>query len=108
MWEQFSARTLKCYFMRHGPHKNQYLLKKSSRSTSALPATKDDDGFIMPSQKNTPGRSRATRTQSEVNMGRTRPPQGSGSIFAMDEEAGEMFSSSYLSDMKLGICAVDK
>ena len=83
-------------------------LKKSSRSTSALPATKDDDGFIMPSQKNTPGRSRATRTQSEVNMGRTRPPQGSGSIFAMDEEAGEMFSSSYLSDMKLGICAVDK
>jgi len=86
-------------------------LKKSSRSTSALPPAtankKDDDGFIMPSQKNTPGRSRATRTQSEVNMGRTRPPQGSGSIFAMHEEDGEMFSSSYLSDMKLGICAVD-
>ena len=71
---------------------------------------KDDEGFIMPSQKApvTPGRSRATRTQSEVNMGRTRPPQGSGSIFAMHEEDGEMFSSSYLSDMKLGVCAVDK
>ena len=60
----------------------------------------------MPSQKNTPGRTRASRTQSEVTMAR-RPPQGSGSLFAMNEEDGEMFSSSYLSDMKDGICSIE-
>ena len=81
-------------------------LQKAS-STSALKSEeKREDVFKMPSMKNTPGRTRATRTQSEVAMAR-RPPQGSGSIFLMDEEAGEMFSSSYLSDLKDGVCSVD-
>ena len=58
------------------------------------------------STKNTPGRTRSSRTQSEVTMPR-RPPQGSGAIFRMDDEAGEMFSNSYLSDLKDGVCLVD-
>lgn len=84
------------------------LQKSNSKSTSSLPKPKDNDGFKMPStlKNHTPGRTRATRTQSEVTMAR-RPPQGSGAIFAMDEEAGEMFSSSYLSDMKAGRCSID-
>ena len=81
-------------------------LQKSSKSASSLPPAKDNDGFLMPSQKQTPGRTRATRTQSEIGLGR-RPPQGSGAIFAMDEEAGEMFSNSYLTDLEQGVCKVD-
>ena len=82
----------------------------SSKSTSILPtpkSKKDSEGFAMPSlTKHTPGRTRATRTQSEITMPR-RPPQGSGAIFKMDEEDGEMFSSSYLTDLKDGVCKVD-
>ena len=81
----------------------------SSKSTSNLPtplSKKDSEGFAMPSTKHTPGRTRATRTQSEITMPR-RPPQGSGAIFKMDEEDGEMFSSSYLTDLKDGVCKVD-
>ena len=88
-------------------------LQKGSKSTSSLPRPKvvvpepENEGFKMPSMvKNTPGRTRASRTQSEVSMPR-RPPQGSGAIFMMDEEAGEMFSSSYLSDLKAGRCSID-
>ena len=87
----------------------------SSKSTSSLPPVKprkspklsesSNTGFKMPAAMNTPGRTRATRTQSEVTMAR-RPPQGSGSIFMMDEEAGEMFSNSYLSDLKAGRCTI--
>ena len=33
-----------------------------------------------------------------------RPPTGVGSLFTVDDEAGEMFSNSYLSDMKSGKC----
>ena len=89
-------------------NKLRELQKSSSKSTSTLPlkTKKDSEGFTMPSTKHTPGRTRATRTQSEVTMPR-RPPQGSGSIFKMDEEDGEMFSNSYLSDLKSGVCQVD-
>ena len=88
----------------------------SSKSTSALPMIMVDnkvskkgghhvnDGFKMPTAKNTPGRTRASRTQSEVTMAR-RPPQGSGSLFTMNDEEGEMFSNSYLSDLKAGRCS---
>ena len=88
----------------------------SSKSTSALPMTTDEknvpkkgddvnDGFKMPNAKNTPGRTRASRTQSEVAMAR-RPPQGYGSLFMTNDEEGEMFSNSYLSDLKAGRCAL--
>lgn len=55
---------------------------------------------------NTPGRCKPGRTQSEVAMGR-RPPAGYGSMVLMDDEAGEMFSSSYLSDAKSGRCELN-
>ncbi|TRY74701.1 hypothetical protein TCAL_06405 [Tigriopus californicus] len=55
---------------------------------------------------NTPGRCKPGRTQSEVAMGR-RPPAGYGSMVLMDDEAGEMFSSSYLMDAKSGRCELN-
>ena len=58
---------------------------------------------ILPSTQNTPGRAKAGRTQSEAALAR-KPPIGSGTMFMVDDEAGEMFSSSYLSDMKKGKC----
>ena len=86
------------------------LQKQNSKSASNLSLKsnkKDSEGFTMPmSTKHTPGRTRASRTQSEVTMPR-RPPQGSGAIFKMDEEDGEMFSSSYLTDLKAGVCTVN-
>ena len=80
--------------------------KSASNLTLKSSSKKDSEGFTMPSTKHTPGRTRASRTQSEVTMPR-RPPQGSGAIFKMDEEDGEMFSSSYLTDLKAGVCAVN-
>merc|ERR1712130_576511 len=41
-----------------------------------------------------------------MGSGRTRPPLGSGSLFHADEEVGEGFSSSYLSDLKEGNCSL--
>ena len=35
-----------------------------------------------------------------------KPPSGSGSLFSCDEEAGELFSSSYLTDLKEGNCNI--
>ncbi len=92
-------------------------LQRPSKSTSSLPSrnrhedkqpSANESGlFKMPSSvKNTPGRTRASRTQSEVSMAR-RPPQGSGACFKMDEEAGEIFSSSYLTDLQAGRCDLD-
>merc|ERR1719319_1725192 len=46
------------------------------------------------------------RTVSDSRMGRARPPLGSGSLFTQDEEVGEVFSSSYLSDLKEGHCSL--
>ncbi len=37
-----------------------------------------------------------------------RPPLGSGALFSVDDEQGEMFSNSYLSDMKSGRCGLDE
>ena len=36
-----------------------------------------------------------------------RPPLGSGSFFQADDEDGEMFSNSYLTDLKDGRCNAD-
>ena len=36
-----------------------------------------------------------------------RPPIGAGSLFLADDEAGEMFSNSYLSDLKSGLSTSD-
>ncbi len=82
------------------------LQKSKNKSTGNL-----DDGvaFKMPSavaSKHTPGRTRASRTQSEVAMAR-RPPVGAGSLFQTDDEAGEMFTNSFLSDLKEGRCSLE-
>jgi hypothetical protein len=49
------------------------------------------------------GRSKVGRTQSEASIPR-RPPSGVGSLFSTDDEAGEMFSSVFLNDLKEGRC----
>ena len=70
-------------------------------------STADEDVFKMPCvSKHTPGRAKAGRTQSEASMPR-RPPLGSGAFFETNDEAGEEFSSSYLTDLKDGRCNVD-
>ncbi|QQP38783.1 Viral Atype inclusion protein_ putativelike, partial [Caligus rogercresseyi] len=53
----------------------------------------------------TPGRTRNGRTQSESHF--RRPPNGVGALFNVDDEEGEMFSNSYLSDVKEGRCMVN-
>ena len=81
--------------------------RASRQSTSNLP-DELDNVFKLPSTSNTPGRAKTGRTVSETRMGgrRSRPPHGSGSLFSCEEEAGELFSSSYLTDLKDGRCDV--
>ena len=55
-------------------------------------------------KSHTPGRSKASRTVNKSKV-RARPPRGSGSLFHQDE-VGEVFSSSYLTDLKDGNCSV--
>ena len=59
--------------------------------------------------KNTPGRSKPGRTQSDIQIKAParRPPMGTGNLFTMDDEQGEMFSNSYLSELKSGKCSMD-
>ena len=59
--------------------------------------------------KNTPGRSKPGRTQSDIQIKAPsrRPPLGTGNLFTMDDEQGEMFSNSYLSELKSGKCSMD-
>ena len=79
------------------------------QSTSNLP-DEQDSVFKLPTSAHTPGRAKTGRTVSETRMGgrRTRPPPNiSGSLFNCEEEAGEMFSNSYLTDLKEGICDVN-
>ena len=83
---------------------------RSSKSNGETYKDVTKDVFKMPSERrpisaaqNTPGRAKAGRTQSEATLAR-RPPTGSGPMFLMDDEAGEMFSNSYLLDMKDGKC----
>ncbi|CAB4062353.1 unnamed protein product [Lepeophtheirus salmonis] len=64
--------------------------------------------FKIPSAGDTPGRTRNGRTQSESNFNTRRPPNGVGALFNVDDEEGEMFSNSYLSDVKEGICTVNQ
>ena len=67
----------------------------------------DDSVFKIPGP-NTPGRARAGRTVSDSRMNTSfRPPAGSGSLFNCDEEDGEVFSNSYLADVKDGRCELD-
>jgi len=77
--------------------------RQSRQSTSTL----DDSVFKLPGP-NTPGRAKSGRTVSDSRMAASRygyrPPAGSGSLFNCDEEAGEMFSNSYLTDLKEGLC----
>ena len=79
------------------------------QSTSNL-ADEKDNVFKLPTSTNTPGRAKTGRTVSETRMGgrRTRPPPNiSGSLFNCEEEAGEMFSNSYLTDLTEGRCDVN-
>ena len=93
---------------------------KRSRESLAVPGrvtrqtssrdSEDSGVFKLPgsqSSQGTPGRTRTSRTVSETRVGRTRPPIGSGSLFHADEEVGEVFSSSYLTDLKDGNCLLD-
>merc|ERR1719318_2040119 len=78
------------------------------QSRASVSGTLDDSVFKLPGP-NTPGRAKQGRTVSDSRMAaiaasRYKPPSGSGSLFHCDEEAGEMFSSSYLTDLKEGLC----
>ena len=81
--------------------------RATRQSTSNLP-DELDSVFKLPTASHTPGRSKTGRTVSETRMGgrRTRPPTGAGSLFSCDEEDGEMFSNSYLTDLKDGRCDI--
>ena len=51
--------------------------------------------------------SNITAKYSPMTQAGMRPPAGSGTFFSCDEEAGEMFSNSYLADLKSGECDVE-
>merc|ERR1712223_1056827 len=97
----------------HQMDRRQTLNPIQTRPTKSSRENFSDDAkdvFKMPSERrlvsaaqNTPGRAKAGRTQSEATLLR-RPPTGAGPMFMMDDEAGEMFSNSYLLDMKDGKC----
>jgi len=80
--------------------------ERLSRTRSTASAETEAATFKMPCvHKRTPGRAKQGRTQSEMALAR-RPPIGSGSIFQTDDEEGEQFSNSYLTDMKAGRCSL--
>jgi len=73
----------------------------------------DDSSVFKLPGNHTPGRTRQGRTVSDSRMNaitdsanKFKPPSGSGSLFSCDEEAGELFSSSYLTDLKEGNCNI--
>ena len=74
------------------------------QSTTSLASDDSDSVFKLPGAATPAGGGR--RTVSDSRMGRARPPLGSGSLFTQDEEVGEVFSSSYLSDLKEGHCSL--
>ena len=81
---------------------------RADRQSRQSSSTLDDSMFKLPGP-NTPGRAKQGRTVSDSRMAaittsRYKPPTGLGSLFHCDEEAGEMFSSSYLTDLKEGLC----
>ena len=77
------------------------------KQTSMSPPPLANNVFKAP--KNTPGRCKPGRTQSgiQINAPSRRPPKGTGNLFTMDDEQGEMFSNSYLSELKSGKCSMD-
>ena len=81
--------------------------EQPNKHTSMSPPPPSNDVFKAP--KNTPGRSKPGRTQSDIQIKAPsrRPPMGTGNLFTMDDEQGEMFSSSYLSELKSGKCSMD-
>ena len=85
--------------------------ERMSTRSRPMSVNLDDSVFKIPGP-NTPGRSKTGRTVSDSRMNTTanrsmRPPAGAGNFFSCDEEAGEMFSNSYLMDLKSGSCDVD-
>ena len=80
-------------------------VSSATTSTTSSSAKKTSSDVCFKAPMNTPGRTKPGRTKSDLNVGSSSgraPPKGSGNLFRMDDEAGEMFSSSYLSDMKSG------
>ena len=80
--------------------KRNLQIQNVAANQRAASGTKNTNGSITPSPKNTSGRAVASKPQSEVNALRKKLPQGSGSNFPVDEEAGEVVTNSYLRDMK--------
>merc|ERR1719264_1215851 len=82
--------------------------EQPNKHTSMSPPPPSNDVFKAP--KNTPGRSKPGRTQSDIQIKAPsrRPPMGTGNLFTMDDEQGEMFSNSYLSELKSGKCSMDR
>merc|ERR1712117_308504 len=85
--------------------------EQQKKQTSKSPPQPSKDVFKAPklAPKNTPGRSKPGRTQSDVQIKAPsrRPPLGTGTLFTMDDEQGEMFSNSYLSELKSGKSSMD-
>ena len=85
--------------------------EQQKKQTSKSPPQPAKDVFKAPklAPKNTPGRSKPGRTQSDVQIKAPsrRPPLGTGTLFTMDDEQGEMFSNSYLSELKSGKSSMD-
>ena len=75
-------------------------------TTRRMSTNLDDSVFKVPGP-NTPGRAKTGRTVSDSRMKYNRPPTGAGAFFNCDEEDGEMFSNSYLLDLKAGECDLD-
>jgi len=75
------------------------------RRSPRMAGKKEQPEFEFKLPSHTPGRAKPGRTQSDRHLlsGR-RPPAGAGGLFHVDDEAGEQFSSSYLTDMKAGVC----
>ena len=88
------------------------ILEKSNKqnapvvSTSPMNPAQPKEVFKAP--KNTPGRAKPGRTQSDIQIkAPRRPPMGAGHLFTVDDEQGEMFSNSYLSELKSGNCTMN-
>ena len=80
---------------------------RADRMTTRRMSTNLDDSVFKVPGPNTPGRAKTGRTVSDSRMKYNRPPTGAGAFFNCDEEDGEMFSNSYLMDLKNGECDLD-
>ena len=73
--------------------KRNLQIQNVAANQRAASGTKNTNGSITPSPKNTSGRVVASKPQSEVNALRKKLPQGAGSNFPVDEEAGEVVTN---------------